>query len=138
MKEYMKNKTLRFYFCLIFLFILPQFLIGIGFSYRFISDETSSKLFYFIRNLSVLTIFIFGYFFVLKQAYLVNKKFGQKVNRYFFIYFILSLIITSFYFGSPYTLISYLGYWITEIINYGGYQDNIYFALNYLFTGKIF
>lgn len=27
---------------------------------------------------------------------------------------------------------------LTEIINYGGYQDNIYFTFNYLFTGKIF
>ena len=58
----------KFYFNLFFIFIVPQFLIGIIFSYHPIGNENTIKLYYFIRNLLSLSLFIWSYFFLLKLA----------------------------------------------------------------------
>ena len=124
----------KFYFNLFFIFIFHQFLIGIIFSYHPIGNENTIKLYYFIRNLLSLSLFIWSYFFLLKLANTIGHTFYIKTKKFLFIYFIISLVITCFYYGTPFTLFSYLGYCITEIFVYQSYYGPIYFTLNYLFT----
>lgn len=125
----------KFYFNLFFIFIVPQFLTGIIFSYHPIGNEDIIKLYHFIRNLLSLSLFIWSHFFLLKSANTIGHIFYTKTKKLLFIHFIISLVITCFYYGNPFTLFSYAGYCMTEIFVHQSYYGPIYFTLNYLLTG---
>lgn len=124
----------KFWQSFIYIGIMAQVLIGILYSFRF--SGNLSTFCYFLRNLLSLSFFIWSYFFLLDKAQKVSENFYKRIQKMSYTYYVLSLIITCFYYGTPYTVFSYLGYLATEVLVYESYKGPIYYSLIYLLNGS--
>lgn len=135
MYNQLSTPKFKFYLKLVLFFVLPQFLCGIIFSNHFRFNSRDIFLLYvFLRNLFLLTFFIYDFKLVLNNAKKVNKTFYKKTQKMLFVYFISSLIITSFIYRRPYTLFSYLG----NCWPYNLFCESICQTFKILITGQPF
>lgn len=137
---YEENKRIKFYVDLILIFVLPQFLIGIlsSGSMPAFSSYFTFEIYLFLRNLCLISIYIF-IFVVLFNDIDYLPDCSQKLCKFLLcLYIIGSLLLTAFYSGTPYTVISYIVGRYQNIFIYPYVNDPFYQGINYVVTGDFF
>lgn len=137
---YKKNKVIKFYIDLIIVFILPQIIIGLLFSG--ISFDFSSKLnfdiYLYLRNLIIISLYVYSFIKIFNDISNFSKSVYKSLCIFLWFYIIISIFLTNFYNGTPYTIISYLANRYENIFQFPSINDPLYQSLKYVITGNFF
>lgn len=137
---YKQNNKIRYCIDLIFIFLLPQILIGSLFSvfrYNFTSIFIF-KMYLFLRNLCLMSFYIFSFVILFRDVHKLSKGFRKIYNFFLWIYIACSLFLTIFYNGKPYTIISYIAERYENIFIFPVINDTFYLGIKYIITANFF
>lgn len=138
---YKTNVKFKFYFDLVFVFILGQFLIGL-----FIISMGSSinwenrRIFFLLRNLISISYYVFSIITLYQSAKKIGKRTRSKTNLFLFFYILVSILITTLHNNIPYTFFSRLGdlfdiFYIQKGIDYT-LSQNLEYILSLITTNS--
>lgn len=137
---YKNNNKFKFYINFIFLFVLPQIIIGIllsAFSLTF-SSIYIFKSYLFFRCLFIVSIYIYCCTIILNNSKNIGNNFYIKCKMSLYPYIAISLFLTTFYNGTPYTLISYITARYDNLFIFRPINDPLYNTFKYLITDNFF
>lgn len=134
---YKNDKRFKLYIDLLFIFILPQVVMGLLFSFPF--KFTSFFILYrFLRSLLIISIYIYSYLIIINDSRKIGNQYFQVSKWGLYLYTAISLFLTAFYNRTPYTLISYITERYENLFNFFQLNDPLYNAINYVITGNFF
>lgn len=131
-----QNTNYNYFLRFVLLFILVQLLIGFLFFQKINFDSKAlNQIWIFLRNIITLSIYIYLFIGLLNQAKLSHTLF-KKVYSFLWIYFIISFCISCFIDGTPYTIFSYFGKLLNNILLHNYYCDALCATFKILIYGN--